>query len=287
MPGVKTADQILRVVPNHGDTQAMKALIMNSQGQQEEAFALAKIALKNDMKSHVCWHVYGLLYRSKKDYDEAIKAYKFALRLAPEQQNILRDLALLQIQTRDYQGYLESRRTMLTQRSQVRQNWTAVAIAYHLMGDYATAENILTTYENTLKQTPSKTDIEHSEAVLYKNTIIAERGDTERALKHLEEIAKTNLDRATVLELRAQYLLDLGRKEEAEKAYRVLLSRNNEYRLYYDGLEKALGLDRLDPASQEKLTELYDSYAAKSERVDAARRIPLDFLTGMYTLKIL
>ena len=102
--GLKAADQILRKVPDHGDTQAMKALIINSQGNSEEAFALAKVALKNDMKSHICWHVYGLLYRSIKNFEEAIKAYKFALRLEPESQQIQRDLALLQMQMRDYQG---------------------------------------------------------------------------------------------------------------------------------------------------------------------------------------
>ncbi|KAG9821036.1 hypothetical protein KCU68_g17144, partial [Aureobasidium melanogenum] len=89
--GIKTADQVLKKVPNHGDTQAMKALILNSQGKTEEAFDLAKLALKNAMKSNVCWHVYGLLYRSVKNYDEAIKAYKFALRLDPDSRQIQRD----------------------------------------------------------------------------------------------------------------------------------------------------------------------------------------------------
>ena len=270
----------MRKVPNHGDTQAMKALILNSQGQSEEAFALAKVALKNDMRSHVCWHVYGLLYRSQKNYEEAIKAYKFALKIEPDSQNILRDLALLQAQMRDYQGYKESRTIMLNARPQLRQNWTALAIAHHLAGEHHRAEEILNTYENTLKSPPTKSDLEHSEAVLYKNTIIAESGDTERALKHLDEIAKTNLDRTAVMELRAKYLLELGKKVEAEKAYSELLERNNEYRPYYEGLEKAKGLDRSNEDSISELQALYESYAAKSERVDAARRIPLDFLSG-------
>ncbi|KAF2189796.1 TPR-like protein [Zopfia rhizophila CBS 207.26] len=278
--GLKAAEQILRKVPNHGDTQAMKALILNSQGHSEEAFALAKLALKNDMKSHVCWHVYGLLYRSQKNYEEAIKAYKFALRIEPDSQNILRDLALLQVQMRDYQGYIQSRNTMLNARPQLRQNWTALAVAHHLAGDYRSAEHVLRTYEDTLKTPPPKSDIEHSEAVLYKNTIIAESGDTERALEHLEEILKNNLDRTSVMELRAKYLLELGKKEEAEKAYRSLLDRNNEYRAYYEGLEKSVGLDRCDEASHETLSDIYESYAGKSDRVDAARRIPLDFLKG-------
>jgi tetratricopeptide (TPR) repeat protein len=258
----------------------MKALILNSQGHGDEAFALCKLALKNDMKSHICWHVYGLLWRSVKNYEEAIKAYKFALRIEPGSLNILRDLALLQCQIRDYDGYIESRRKMMQERPQLRQNWTALAVAFHLAGNLAEAENILKTYEETLKQTPPKGDLEHSEAVLYKNTIIAESGDTERALKHLDEILKSNLDRTGALELRAKYLLDLGRNEEAEQAYRKLLERNSEYRAYFDGLEKSLGLSRDNEADIEKLAELYQSYADKNNRNDATRRVPLDFLSG-------
>lgn len=258
----------------------MKALILNSQNQGEEAFNLCKLALKNDMKSHICWHVYGLLWRSVKNYEEAIKAYKFALRIEPNSLNILRDLALLQCQIRDYEGYIDSRKKMMHERPQLRQNWTALAVAYHLSGNLAEAENILKTYEETLKQTPPKSDLEHSEATLYKNSIIAESGDIERALKHLDEVVRISLDRTAALELRAKYLLELGRKEEAEKAYRVLLSRNSEYRAYFDGLEQAMGLDRSKDADVEKLKELYESYAKQNARNDAARRIPLDFLSG-------
>ncbi|KAF5851366.1 hypothetical protein GGP41_004200 [Bipolaris sorokiniana] len=278
--GLKAAEQILKKHPTHGDTQAMKALILNSINQGDEAFALCKEALRNDMKSHICWHVYGLLWRSVKNYPEAIKSYKMALRLEPGSLNILRDLALLQCQVRDYEGYIESRRKMMQERPQLRQNWTALAVAYHLSGNFAEAENILKTYEETLKQPPPKSDLEHSEATLYKNMIIYESGDVERALKHIDEVVRVSLDRRAALELRAKYLLELGRKEEAEKAYRVLLTRNNEYRGYFEGLEKALGLDRSNDADIEKLNELYQSFASKNERNDAARRIPLDFLQG-------
>lgn len=279
-PGIKAADQILKKHPSHGDTQAMKALILNSQGHGDEAFVLCKEALRNDMKSHICWHVYGLLWRSVKNYEEAIKAYKFALRIEPSSLNILRDLALLQCQIRDYEGYIESRKKMMQERPQLRQNWTALAVAHHLAGNLQEAENILKTYEETLKQPPPLNDIEHSEATLYKNTIIAESGDTERALKHLDEVIKSNLDRTAVYELRAKYLLDLGRNEEAEKAYRKLLERNSEYRAYFDGLEKALGLSRDNEADIEKLAELYKSYADQNNRNDASRRVPLEFLSG-------
>lgn len=232
------------------------------------------------MKSHICWHVYGLLYRAVKNVEEAVKAYKFALRLEPDSQQILRDLAYLQIQIRDYQGYIESRGLMVKSRPQIRQNWTGYAVAYHLAGNLSKAEELLTSYEDTLKGTPSRTDIEDSEARLYKNTVIAEQGDLQRALDHLESISKRNLDRTAVMEMRADYLLRLDKKAEAEKAYRALIERNNEYRLYYEQLEKALGLDRSKPENLGALADLYKSFAEKSERLDAARRIPLDFLAG-------
>jgi len=256
---------------------------MNSQGKAEEAFALAKVALQCDMKSHVCWHVYGLLYRSAKNFEEAIKAYKFALKLEPDSQQIQRDLALLQVQMRDYQGYLVSRKAMLTSRSQIRQNWTALAVALHLNGDLSEAEGVLTTYEETLKNPPSKLDFENSEAVMYKNSLIAEQGDIQRALDHLESAGKHNLDRLAVLELRAKYLTHLGRKEEAVKAYRFLIDRNSELKIYYDGLTEALQIASTDHRARKAI---YDEYAEKYPRCDAARRLPLDFLEGNKVLPL-
>ncbi|KAH6635719.1 NMDA receptor-regulated protein 1-domain-containing protein [Chaetomium sp. MPI-SDFR-AT-0129] len=275
--GLKAAEQILKKNPKHGDTMSMKALILNAQGKTEEAFALAKDALTIDMKSYICWHVYGILYRTNKNFDEAIKAYKFALKLEPESHQIQRDLAVLQVQMRDYAGYLQSRFVMLKARPQLRQNWTALAIAYHLDGNLDQAENILSTYEKSVTTPPPKSDFENSEALLYKNTIIAERGHFERALDHLEKECKNCLDRLAVMELRAIYLSRLGRKADAAKAYRALLDRNSEHPDYYRGLIAALDIPSTDEAA---LKAVYDEYAAKNPRCDAAKRLPLDFLSG-------
>lgn len=275
--GLKTADLILKKNPKHGETMAMKALILNGQGKMEEAFSLGKEALTADMKSHICWHVYGILYRANKNFEEAAKAYKFALRLEPTSAQIQRDLAVLQVQMRDYPGYVQSRNAMLQARPQMRQSWTALAIAHQLAGNLAEAENVMTTFEGTLKTTPGRHDLEHSEAVMYKNSIIAEQGDYKRALEHLETDAKHNLDRLAFLESRADYLLKLGRKDDAAKAYRALIDRNCDHAPYYTLLAEALDI----PEGNWKARKaIYDEYAAKYPRSDAGRRIPLDFITG-------
>jgi tetratricopeptide (TPR) repeat protein len=243
---------------------------------------LGKLALKHDLKSYICWHVYGLLYRSAKQFDEAIKAYKFALKLEPESAQILRDLAFLQVHIRDYAGYIESRKLMLQAKPFLRQNWTALAVAYHLGGFLESAEDILKRFEETLKQPPLRSDSEHSELVYYRNSIIEETGQLERALEHLESIFKLNLDRTGIMEARARLLLKLKKNDDAEKAYRDLVQRNNEYRLYYESLETAVGLDRSKAEDIPKLAELYETFVAENDRVDATRRIPLDFLQGEF-----
>ena len=256
----------------------MKALILNTMGSSDEAFALAKTALKNDMKSHVCWHVYGLLYRSQKNFDEAIRAYRMALNLEPDSPQILRDLSLLQVQMRDYSGYVQSRHKMLLKRETFRQNWTALAVAHHLNGNLEEAERVLKLFEDTLKGEISIRDIEHNEAVLYRNTIIAEKGETERALEHLASIEKKTLDKTAAMEMRAQYLLQMKQMSEAEQAYRALLARNGERRDYYEGVELAKEINKDDVQSRKSL---YQALLEEDDTVDAARRIPLDFLKGM------
>lgn len=56
---IKAADQILKKCPDHGETLAMKGLTLNYMDKKEEAYDLVRKGLRCDLKSHVCWHVYG------------------------------------------------------------------------------------------------------------------------------------------------------------------------------------------------------------------------------------
>jgi peptide alpha-N-acetyltransferase len=59
--GLKIADQILKKNPGHGETLAMKGLIVANLGadKREEAYDLVRQGVKSDIRSHVCWHAYG------------------------------------------------------------------------------------------------------------------------------------------------------------------------------------------------------------------------------------
>ncbi|XP_041133102.1 N-alpha-acetyltransferase 15, NatA auxiliary subunit isoform X2 [Polyodon spathula] len=253
----------------------MKGLTLNCLGKKEEAYDLVRRGLRNDLKSHVCWHVYGLLQRSDKKYDEAIKCYRNALKWDKDNLQILRDLSLLQIQMRDLEGYRETRYQLLQLRPAQRASWIGYAIAYHLLEDYEMAAKILEEFRKTQQTSPDKVDYEYSELLLYQNQVLREAGLYKKALEHLTTYEKQICDKLAVEETKGELLLKLDRMEEATVVYRRLQERNPENWSYYHGLEKAL-----KPVSVEEKQKIYEESWVKYPKGLVPRRLPLNFLSG-------
>ncbi|XP_036687169.1 N-alpha-acetyltransferase 16, NatA auxiliary subunit isoform X4 [Balaenoptera musculus] len=234
----------------HGETLAMKGLTLNCLGKKEEAYEFVRKGLRNDVKSHVCWHVYGLLQRSDKKYDEAIKCYRNALKLDKDNLQILRDLSLLQIQMRDLEGYRETRYQLLQLRPTQRASWIGYAIAYHLLKDYDMALKLLEEFRQTQQVPPNKIDYEYSELILYQNQVMREADLFQESLEHIETYEKQICDKLLVEEIKGEMLLKLGRLKEASEVFKNLIDRNAENWCYYEGLEKALQLSNLREAAK-------------------------------------
>ncbi|KAF9793633.1 hypothetical protein SFRURICE_001992, partial [Spodoptera frugiperda] len=268
--GLKFAKQILSnpKFAEHGETLAMKGLTLNCLGRKEEAYEYVRRGLRNDLKSPVCWHVYGLLQRSDKKYDEAIKCYRNALKWEKENIQILRDLSLLQIQMRDLEGYKDTRYQLFMLRPTQRASWIGFAMSYHLLGDYEMAISILDAFRtNQMKGTD---DYEHSELLLYQNMVLAESGQYERALQHLQKFSSQILDKLSIKETSGEYYLKLKRFKEAESVYEDLLKRNPENVMYYAKLIEAKQL--VDP--DEKVA-FFEVYKKEFPRAIAPRRLQL------------
>lgn len=229
--GVKAADSILKKHPDHGETLCMKGLTLSYLDRKEEAYDLVRKGLKFDIKSHVCWHVFGLLYRQDRDYFEAVKCYRQALRIDPENIQILRDLSLLQIHRRDLAGFAETRRKLLQVKPSNRLNWVGYAIAEHLCKSYEFAWTCLDNYEKTFKDEDVPT-YENSELFMYKATIMEEAGKFEEALDCLKQHEKQIVDRLGLLEQKARLCMFLQRYSEAAEIYRTLLRQNPEHHTY-------------------------------------------------------
>ncbi|CAJ0941038.1 unnamed protein product, partial [Mesorhabditis belari] len=280
--GLKLCKQVLdrKEFAEHGETLAMKGLILNCLGKEAEALETVKLGLKRDVGSYVCWHVYGLVLRQGKQYDEALKAYKMALARDKENQQILRDLCLLQIQVRDYEGYKDSRYRLLKLRPQIA-SWYGYATAFHLLKDYPMALSIIDEYMRCYpgfakaESKQGKSDaFARSELILYQNMIMREAGQYSKALELLEENAALVIDRRVYHETRGSLLLSLGQNEAAANVYQMLLKRNPENLDYYKQLEVCMGLTDDDIDAKLKF---YDDLAIKFPRSSIPRREPLYF----------
>nr|GEV96903.1 N-terminal acetyltransferase A complex auxiliary subunit NAA15-like isoform X2 [Tanacetum cinerariifolium] len=284
--GLKAADTILKKFPNHGETLSMKGLTLNCMDRKQEAYELVRLGLKNDLKSHVCWHVYGLLYRSDRDYREAIKCYRNALRIDPDNIEILRDLSLLQAQMRDLTGFVETRQQLLTLKPNHRMNWIGFAVSHHLNSNASKAVDILEAYEGTLEEDypPESERCEHGEMLLYKISLLKECGFYEKALQELRRKEFKIVDKLSYKEEEVYLLVKLNNIEEGEKLYRVLLTMNPDNYSYYEGLQKCVGLysetGQYSSEEIDKLDALYKSLGKQYTWSSAVKRIPLDFLDG-------
>ncbi len=284
--GLKFAKQILSnpQFSDHAETLAMKGLILNALGRRDEAYEYVRRGLKNDLRSHTCWHVYGLLQRSERKYEEAIKCYRNALKWDPQNIQILRELSIVQIHTRDLEGYKDTRHQLFKLKPGQRASWIGFAIAYHLLKDYDMAYKIMDALRNTMnqdnqqqQQQQSRKDAtfeyERSELLLYQNMILEESGDIAVAKKHLLDHNKEIIDRVAFNETIARYHIHLEEYAQAETTYRKLIQSNQENKAYYEGLWRSLRIED-DPEEKQRL---FNELKIQYPRAALAKRLPLDF----------
>ena len=138
-------------------------------------------------------------------------------------------MVYVQIQMRDYPGFVSTRMNLLSLKSAARVNWITLAIAHHLNSDHETAIQVLNTFAGIQKEVPHGEEYEHSEMMMYQAQILEEAGKFKESLEHLESHKDDLKDPLGLLEARARLYLKMKDLARAEKAYRytschVLLS---------------------------------------------------------------
>lgn len=192
------------------------------------------------------WHIFGLIKKSDRLYDEAIRAYIQALRLDPKNLQVLRDLSVLQMHIRDLDGCLETRNKLLTERPTQKASWVGYTVVQHLRGNLDTAAAVIREFLK-VQTAVEPYNYEHSELLLYYIMILKENKQYEEALNFVEEHAKEIVDKVSYLEtygkasfskichfIIADLLFNLGRYDDSEKIVWDLLERNPDCKLYYE-----------------------------------------------------
>jgi len=87
--------KILNKQPKHPETLGMKALFQVFLGQNEQGLSLIKESVKLNFKSKVIWHLYGIIQKHLKNWEEAAKCYKWAVKFDPDNLQILKELSVI------------------------------------------------------------------------------------------------------------------------------------------------------------------------------------------------
>jgi peptide alpha-N-acetyltransferase len=264
------------------------------------------LILFTTFRSHVCWHVYGLLHRTDHNYNESIKAYKQALKIDPDNIQIMRDLSLLQIQMRDLAGFEVTRHSILNLKPNGKMNWLAFAVARHLTGNLRGAVAVIDSYLGTLSEGAPELarGFEASELAMYRNRILSEIPDNEKeALDHLRACQKVVVDQSALLMTRAKYQYKLGQYADAKETVLQIFRRGmiDNYKIHTlymctileldnDVLEQAMKLPGTRtlptyfPFTDKQRQKVLDAYkneiVTEFPKAPTAVRIPMDLVDG-------
>lgn len=302
--GIQTADNILKKFPNHGETQSMKGLIFNCLGKKEEAMALVKDGVRNGVRSHVCWHVFGLVHRSDSNYPEAIKCFMNALRIDETNQNILRDLSWMQVQIRDIEGFVASRNKILENKSNFRASWVPAAVANYMGDQFQVAFDLVTKYR-ALNTSDKGDAYEEGELLLFQNRCLEKLCKFSEAVEHLKAHEAHITDKLSVKVKLAELEVLLGNFATAKELWLQLVKNQPDNYRFHSGLQAAyleLESDRssamfalkrlelpstvlnLDAAQLNTLKELYTTVMSFHKK-SAANKIVLGFCRGSEELR--
>jgi N-alpha-acetyltransferase 15/16, NatA auxiliary subunit len=244
--------------------------------------------------------VYGLLHRADRNYLEAIKAYKQALRIDQENLQILRDLSLLQIQMRDLSGFAVTRNAILNLKPTAQTNWLSFALSKHLQGQYDGALQVIDIYLGTLTEDSPEVarSYQPSELQMYKSYLLLRNNDPQAALDHLEQCRDIVMDRGAWLWHKSNCHFALAQYEETRATLLQILQRGatEDYRVHaaYQCAvlqlttdEKFAGMDTLATTrvlTQEQKSILLQQYETDLKqqfpRSAAIQRIPLTLVEG-------
>ncbi|KAJ2639036.1 hypothetical protein GGF44_002724, partial [Coemansia sp. RSA 1694] len=278
--GLKTCDQILKKVPNHGETLAVKGMFLTNMERKEEGYEHIKRGIDISPRSSISWHVYGIVNRSDQKYEEAIRCYEKALEVDSENLHILRDLAQLQTQLRQYEKLVVTRTKLAKLNPVLTAFWLGLAVVHQMLGRYDLALKAITSHEDNLKHDPAMLKNEVSEILMYKNWLMELKGDHQLALENLKEIRSRVTDVTAWKEQKANLLLKVERREAAALAYQELIERNPDNNNYVRGYLACNGLDMACADDKEAVLEVINSLQQQFPSSNTLKFLPLTFCEG-------
>lgn len=236
----------------------LKYFLEQDNKKKKTWLAESKKALITNLKSSFNWQICGLLYRYSKNYKEAAKCFKQALKFSPENTQILRDTTNLFFHSRDYISHLDLRIKTLKNKSGVISNWAGLAMGHHLVRNYDDCIDVLNSMIKIQENSKNSNANLKYNVFLYKASVLFESGRFEDLVLFLDERKGEFLNKVFLYEYYVFGLFKLKKFDLVKKYLDYLLKlfpSNKEYIDIFMEVESGSLKEKCD-----KLKTVYKSY---------------------------
>lgn len=310
-------EKILKKFPNHGETLCMKGLITRhcelkpnekDEERKKKAHEFVSVGVKNNIFSHVCWHVYGLLHKAERNYKEASKCYSQALKIDPNNFLVVRDLAQAHLMLREMDEYVDARRKLFELKmgqpgSSDRANQIVIGLymsekweeCLEMLNEFEKFDKMDQTRRNgellaKKKEIPEPTyedTFQESEILLFRAVVLEKMGKVDECVELLENNEKKIVDDAARLTQLCRLKIAKGDATAARKiAENDLVNRMPDNEKYHELMHESMNtkVSLMKPPmkrSEEdiaKLKTLYDALQKKHAKSSVCKRYPLQIV---------
>ena len=310
-------EKILKKFPNHGETLCMKGLITRhcelkpnekEEERKKKAHEFVSVGVKNNIFSHVCWHVYGLLHKADRNYKEASKCYSQALKIDPNNFLVVRDLAQAHLMLREMDEYVDARRKLFELKmgqpgSSDRANQIVIGLfmsekweeCLEMLNEFEKFDTMDRTRRNgellaKKKEIPEPTyedTFQESEILLFRAVVLEKMGKVDECVELLEKNEKKIVDDAARLTQLCRLKIAKGDATAArEIAENDLVNRMPDNEKFHELMHESMNtkVSLMEPPmkrSEEdiaKLKTLYDALQKKHAKSSVCKRYPLQIV---------
>ena len=195
----KICDRLIEKNEKDDKALALKGLNYYYLNKIDEAEKTLKLALKANLKSGVAWHFYAIFQKERGNYTQSMKSYNYALRNAPTNYNIIRDLSYVQLYLRQLNSFVDSCKLAIDNKPGLLINWVSFAFGCALIKNYE--QGLLALNSATNMGTTMMNKNERHEMAVFNAFLQMKMGKYEDAMKYLIMFKSECVDRNLVFEM--------------------------------------------------------------------------------------
>lgn len=240
---LKVADALLLKYPNHGEVLSFRALILTNTdpNKRDEIMQFAREGLRHDLKSYLCWHVLGVVYKQRKMFKDSVKCFITALRLDPRNDRLVRDICSLHIELGDYSNFRKYASIALQLKSTSYREWMVYSLSHYMCGSIDKALKISQEAQTIFSGSYGVEPFEISGSILYTAMLMEQCGQYDECIQFLINSEHLVLDVVMHLERLGRAAVFAKRWDVAHQSYKKLAAINTgsaRYHLLYVATHK-------------------------------------------------